>query len=167
MDEKLELGQGKVPTSKLLAQFFKNIQKLCRELAAFLMRLQFLQQMLRSDWQQIQFKFLCMEIVSRRKTVKLPTRTWSFFLIVSSLNSNNYPFPNTLLPSLSYLATPKYKHNHHADNMRKLIEIQYQKQQEKAAAAEPAPEPFKLQRFAHVESRLAQSGVSRKSCIHT
>jgi hypothetical protein len=49
MDEKLELGQGKVPTSKLLAQFFKNIQKLCRELAAFLMRLQFLQQMLRSD----------------------------------------------------------------------------------------------------------------------
>ena len=49
--------------------------------------------------------------------------------------------------------------------MRKLIEIQYQKQQEKAAAAEPAPEPFKLQRFAHVESRLAQSGVSTRSKV--
>ena len=50
--------------------------------------------------------------------------------------------------------------------MRKLIEIQYQKQQEKAAAAEPAPEPFKLQRFAHVESRLAQSGVSTSSKVN-
>jgi hypothetical protein len=45
--------------------------------------------------------------------------------------------------------------------MRKLIEIQYQKQQEKERAAEPLPEPFKLQRFANIESRLAQSGVSQ------
>jgi len=45
--------------------------------------------------------------------------------------------------------------------MRKLIEIQYQKQQEKERASEPLPQPFKLQRFANIESRLAQSGVSQ------
>ena len=75
-------------------------------------------------------------------------------------NSLSLPFLLPLLPLLIAIP-PKYKHNHHADNMRKLIEIQYQKQQEKERASEPLPEPFKLQRFANIESRLAQSGVSQ------
>jgi hypothetical protein len=80
-------------------------------------------------------------------------------IFVCFLKSNSLSLP-FLLPLLIAIP-PKYKHNHHADNMRKLIEIQYQKQQEKERASEPLPEPFKLQRFANIESRLAQSGVSQ------
>ena len=66
--------------------------------------------------------------------------------------------------SASRLAAPKHRHNHHADNLRKLGELARDAAARREEEAAPPPEPFKLSRFARVESRLAQSGVRTRAC---
>ena len=54
---------------------------------------------------------------------------------------------------------PKFLYDHHAANLRKLGELARDVSARREEEAAPAPQPFKLSRFAHVESRLAQTGV--------
>ena len=58
---------------------------------------------------------------------------------------------------------PKYRYDHHKDNLRKLGELARDAAARREEEAAPPPEPFKLSRFAHVESRLAQSGVRARA----